>query len=110
MFDAYVDAEWAAQSERREGGLQHAIAVEVGRATLALLSLAIALAAACSLVVLVGAAIAVRQITRAPWVIVECLTWCFPCQDLLTGNQPGGAIVLPVIRQGSCPVRREVAR
>jgi len=62
MFEAYIDADWAAQSQDREGGLQQVIGVEIDRATGAVLTLATALAAACSLLMLVGAAFAVEPV------------------------------------------------
>ncbi|MBW3591801.1 MAG: hypothetical protein KY393_08150, partial [Actinobacteria bacterium] len=60
VFNAYIDAEWAAQSREREGGLQQMIGVEIDRATGAVLTLTTGLAAACSLLMLIGAAFIVN--------------------------------------------------
>src|SRR5580704_4964408 len=60
MFDAYIDADWAAQSREREGGLQQMIGLEIDRSAGAVLMMATGLAAACSLLVLTGAALLVN--------------------------------------------------
>ncbi len=60
MFDAYIDADWPAQSREREGGLQQMIGLEIDRSAGAVLMLATGLAAACSLCVLTGAALLVN--------------------------------------------------
>jgi ATP-binding cassette, subfamily B, bacterial len=60
MFDAYIDADWASQSREREGGLQQMIGLEIDRSAGAVLMLATGLAAACSLLVLTGAALMVN--------------------------------------------------
>lgn len=60
LFEAYIDADWAAQSHDREGGLQQVIGVEIDRVTGAVLMLATGLAATCSLLMLMGAAFAVE--------------------------------------------------
>jgi len=60
MFDAYIDAEWAAQSRGREGGLQQMVGLEIDRSTGAVVMLATGLAAGCSLLVLTGAALLVN--------------------------------------------------
>jgi ATP-binding cassette subfamily B protein len=70
MFDAYVDAEWSAQSREREGGLQQMIGVEIDRVAVAVLTLASGLAAVCSLLMLIGVALLVNPLGAASLVLV----------------------------------------
>jgi ATP-binding cassette subfamily B protein len=62
FFHAYLDADWPMQSREREGGLQQVVGVEVDRIAAAVLFLVTGLAAGCSLVVLIGAALVVNPI------------------------------------------------
>ena len=69
MFDAYIDANWAAQSREREGGLQQMVGVEIDRASIAVLQLAIGLTSACSLLMLLAAALVVSPLAAMALVI-----------------------------------------
>ncbi|MCA1694681.1 MAG: ABC transporter ATP-binding protein/permease, partial [Actinobacteria bacterium] len=65
MFSAFIDAEWAAQSREREGGLQQLIGVEIDRSSYAVVTVATALAALCSLLMLGAASLVVSPIAAA---------------------------------------------
>ena len=75
MFDAYIDADWAAQSKEREGGLQQMISVEIDRSAEAVLILAGAIAAGCGLLMLLSAALIVS--TPAAVVLVGAVSMLF---------------------------------
>lgn len=62
MLNAYIDAEWPAQSREREGGLQQMIGVEIDRATGAALTMATGIAALCSLLMLIFVALLVNLV------------------------------------------------
>ena len=70
MFHAYVDADWDAQSREREGGLQQTVGLEIDRAAVAILTLAMGLASVCQLLMLLGVALVVNVVSAAALVVV----------------------------------------
>jgi ABC-type multidrug transport system fused ATPase/permease subunit len=72
LFRTYIDADWPTQSSEREGRLQQIVGLEVDRIAVAVLLLVSGLAAACSLVVLVGAALIINPLAAGALAAAVC--------------------------------------